>query len=232
MNKARRLFSTLFAAFAVAGLAGCSSDKASTSVPSKPDTAASTAKPSGEVKEYVMEAEYIDLTNARGAGLSSDQSGVDMIYGEGTAAQKELGWSNGYYIGYTYTSQTKLDFVFTASEASSATFILRLGSELGDLNITADDMELSVNSTPLKYNSIYVTGSESMAVMKFYDKTVATNVQINKGQNTFSLAIKDNKLGSGGGRTGGPTIDCLKLQSKAELTWEDHKDNPDNRGQI
>ena len=37
-------------------------------------------------KELTMEAEYINLDGVKGAGLSSDQQGVQMIYCEGTEA--------------------------------------------------------------------------------------------------------------------------------------------------
>ena len=208
-------------------LAGLS--MASCSETSSVTSDSSTPLPAG-VENYVMEAEYIDWTDVKGAGLSSEQSGVDMIYGDCTDAQKELGWSSGYYVGYTYSIQTKLDFVFTAETAETASFVLRLGSELGDLNITPDDMEVALNGEAISYGSIYVANSESMAQMKFYDKTCGTNLNLKQGENTLSISIKENTLRGNG--TGGPCIDCITVQTKSKLTYEEHTDNPSKRGQI
>ena len=88
--------------------------------------------PAGGISTYVMEAEYINLDGIQGAGLSSDQGGVEMIYGEGTAEHKAK-WSNGYYVGYTHSADLQLDFVFNSSSNNTANLVLRLGSELGDI---------------------------------------------------------------------------------------------------
>ena len=222
MNKVKKISCAALMMLAGLSMASCSETSSFTSD-------SSTPLPAG-VENYVMEAEYIDLTDVKGAGLSSEQSGVDMIYGDGTDAQKELGWSSGYYVGYTYSIQTKLDFVFTAKTAETASFVLRLGSELGDLNITPDDMEVALNGEAISYGSIYVANSESMAQMKFYDKTCGTNLNLKQGENTLSISIKENTLRGNG--TGGPCIDCITVQTKSKLTYEKHTDNPSKRGQI
>ena len=227
MNRMKKISCAALLLLTGLSLASCGGTSSSSVAPVSGDS--STPLPP-DVKEYVMEAEYIDLTDVKGAGLSSEQAGVDMIYGDGTDAQKDLGWSSGYYIGYTYSTQTKLDFVFTADDVFDATFILRLGSELGDLNITPDDMEVALNGNAISYGSMYVEGSESMAVMTFYDKTCGTNLDLVKGENTLSISIKENMLRGNG--TGGPCIDCVKIQSKAKITYEVNEDNPSKRGQI
>ena len=51
-----------------------------------------------KVQTYTMEAEYTDLDNVIGTGISSDQSGVNMIYGDATDAQKKM-WSKGMGLG-------------------------------------------------------------------------------------------------------------------------------------
>ena len=140
---------------------------------------------------YVMEAEYIDLDDVSGAGISSDQSGVDMIYGDGTEAQKELGWSNGYFVGYTYSSNLELNFVFDSDKDATATVILRLGSELGDINLDPTNFSVILNGTEITYSSMYVENSR-IDSMKFTDKTVTSSANIKKDENT--LTLKEGRL--------------------------------------
>lgn len=184
----------------------------------------------GGATTYTMEAEYVDIVDVVGSGLSSDQSGYNLIYGDGTQAQKDLGWSSGYYVGYTYTTEFKLDFVFKADKATTATIIIRLGSELGDIMLTPDNFEVSLNGTPINYAAMTIQNSESMAAMKFEDKTLTSNASLLQGENTISVRILDNDLR--GSTTGGPTIDCVKIRTDAILRYTENTDNPANRGSI
>lgn len=183
-----------------------------------------------KLNSYTLEAEYVDLTDAHGAGISSDQSGCDMIYGEGTDAHKDKGWSSGYYVGYSYTSEFALEFEFEASADATATIVLRLGSELGNITLTPESFTVALNGTPLTYSSMYVEGSDGMENMKFSDKTVTSTASLKAGKNVIRLSISTNDLRNG--QTGGPTIDCVKIQTSATLTYTEHTENPSRRGAI
>ncbi len=229
MNKKRKILLSLAGLLTFIPLASCGENSSSVK-PSNNETSKETTSVDTSAKDYVMEAEYINLDGVVGAGLSSDQAGVEMIYGDGTQAQKDMGWGEGFYVGYTYSNAVKLDFVFTSDKAGTGTFALRLGSELGDINITPEAMEVKLNDVALSYTSIFVEGS-SMDKMKFFDKTVSTNGTIKNGSNTLSVLIHDNDLRPGN-QTGGPTIDSLKIQTSSVLSWTDKKDNPSRRGEI
>ena len=69
----------------------------------------------GKFKTYVMEAEYIDLSQAVGAGMSSEASGVNMIWGNGESDVSK-GWSSGYYIGFTYSAGLTLILFLESSK--------------------------------------------------------------------------------------------------------------------
>lgn len=185
---------------------------------------------SGGVKNYVMEAEYIYLDGVMGAGISSEASGVNMIFGNGNDADKAKGWSNGYYVGFTYAAGLTLDFKFNSDAAGSATIILRLGSEIGNVTFGPDSLALKVNGAAVTYTNIYIPGS-AMDSLSFTDKTVTTNASLIKGENTVSLVVQNNTL-LGGAQTGGPMVDCIKIKTKALLTWTDKTDNPGRRGEI
>ncbi len=213
-----------FAALALATLAACALMAGCTPTDNGGENGGGSE---AGVKTYVLEAEYIDLDNVQGAGISSDQGGVEMIYGQGTEEEKAKGWSNGYYVGYTYSANLRLDFVFNADKEASAAIVLRLGSELGALSLDPTSFAVKLNDTDISYQTMYVETS-SMDEMKFYDKTVSTNIKLKEGMNTLSLIVLPNAFKNGS--TGGPTVDCVKLETAAEVTWEPKTDNPSSRG--
>lgn len=191
---------------------------------------AACGEESGGKNTLVIEAEYVNLDDVKGSGLSNDQSGVNMIYGKGTQEEKDKGWSNGYYIGYTYTSECSIDFVFTADSAATASIIVRLGSELGNLTLTPDNVQISLNGKAINYGSVYVEGSDGMDNMKFSDKTVSASETLVAGENVVNIKILPNDLRGNG--TGGPTIDYVKIESDAKLSYNPKTDNPSRIGEM
>ena len=149
-----------------------------------------------------------------------------MIYGNGTKAEKDMGWSNGYFVGYTYSENLKLDFKFNSNANAKATIVLRLGSELGDIILDPYKFEVQLNGDLMAYRSISVANSK-IESMSFSDKVITTRARLSQGDNTISLVVRKNEFKSGG--TGGPCIDCLKISTTAKLTWTDLLDNPARR---
>ncbi|MBO5328205.1 MAG: hypothetical protein J6B04_03435, partial [Clostridia bacterium] len=144
----------------------------------------------GGNKTYTLEAEYIDLSEVQGAGESSSQAGVQMIYGDGDQEDKDKGWSEGYFVGYTYVADLQLDFNFTSDKESTATIILRLGSELGSLNLTNSIFEVKLNGKTVPYASLSVPGGTVLEEIQFHDLKLKDNAKINAGENTISLIVK------------------------------------------
>lgn len=176
-----------------------------------------------------MEAEYIDLSDVVGAGISSEASGVNMIHGNGTDAEKDKGWSSGYYIGFTYVANLELNFVFEANQDASATIVLRLGSEIGDITFDPNSLAVKLNGEVITYSNILVYGSD-MAEMEFKDYTITSNASLKQGENTITLVVLDNTLRTG--QVGGPMVDAIKVTTNATLTWTSHTRNPEERGAI
>ena len=177
---------------------------------------------------FIMEAEYVDFTGLVGGGHSNEQYEEMMIYGNGSDAEKELGWSNGYFVSATHKEGICLTFVFTADKAvENATIVLRLGSEMGNLNFTPEDFEISLNGEAIDYEPMYLTSSARLEDMKFVDKTITNEASIKEGENVLTLTVLANTLA--GGTTAGPIIDCVKITSGAKLEWNPLTDNPDKR---
>lgn len=183
----------------------------------------------GGVKNYTMETEYINLDGMLGSAHSAETAGVNMIIGEGTDEEKARGWSNGYYVGYTYAANLTFNFVFTSDAAETAAITLRLGSEIGDITLGPSEMSVKLNGTEISYNRIFIEGS-TVEDLKFWDKTLTTDARLTAGENTLSVTMLDNKLF--GGQMGGPMFDCVKIKTKATLNWTDKTGNPDGRGSI
>ena len=185
-------------------------------------------QPIGGSQVYVFEAEYVYLDEFNGAGISNSAEGVNNIYGEGTEADIEKGYSNGYFLGNTYAAN-QIDFVIESDAKTTGKLTLRLASELGDLSLNNDVFGVEVNGEAVDY-SIIVQNSSSGSY-DFSDYTLNTSINLVEGENTVSLIIKENTL-QGGNRTGAPLIDCIKIATEATLTWEPLLDNPDRIGEV
>lgn len=185
----------------------------------------------GGMKTTIIEAEYINLDDVAGGGISSNQSGLEMIYGSGEQADINKGWSNGYYVGYTYTAECVMEFVFESDKDTTGTIVIRLGSELGNITVRPQDVKLEFNGAAVNYGSWYIQGTENdMANAQFKDYTVSSNAQIKKGTNKLVLSVQENRLTGNG--TGGPLIDCVKITSDANITYDAKTDNPSHKGEI
>lgn len=180
------------------------------------------------MKTFTFEAEYVDLENFNGAGISNSAEGVNNIYGEGGQSDIDKGWSNGYFLGNTYAENT-IEFHFEADQDSTGKLTLRLASELGNMTLSQEAFGIEINGAELEY-SIVVANSKAGSY-DFADYALNHNLNLVEGENTIRLIIKSNTL-QGGNRTGAPLIDCIKVTTEAELTWNPLLDNPDNRGSV
>lgn len=215
---AKKIVSLALAATAVASFASC-------------DMLLGSGNPSTTPNQFVMEAEYVDFTGLVGGGHSNEQYEEMMIYGNGSQAEKDKGWSNGYFVSATHQADICITFNFTSDVAvSDATLVLRLGSEMGNLTFTPDNFEVKLNGVALDYNDMYLTNSPTLEEMKFVDKTVTNRAAIKAGANTLTLTVLPNTLA--GGTTAGPMIDCVKITSSANLTWNPLTDNPAKREEV
>lgn len=202
-------------------LAACNDEGGTTVIPDGPGGGSN----SGGLTTYTIEAELINLDDVIGGGISSNQSGTEMIYGDGTQEQKDQGWSNGYFVGYTYSSECVMEFVFESDKETTGSIVARLGTELSSvMMMSPQDVEFKINGTVLQYGNLSITGvPQDLDKMTFKDYTIGNNVKIVKGENKLVMSIKQNNLN--GNSTGGPTIDCIKITTDAKITYVEHTDN-------
>ena len=173
----------------------------------------------------LMEAEYTYMDEVAGAGISDGTSGLSMIYGQGTDAQKAK-WSGGYYVGYMHNSNSVLTFEFNSSKATSATLTFSIGCELNDMVLTSgENLAILVNGAE-QFFTWSVTCSE-LDSAEFFKYTL-TGVQLAAGANKIEIKV----LPQDPNPARGPLVDCIKVvasDSSVELNWSPKTDNPYRR---
>ena len=170
-----------------------------------------------------MEAEYTYMDDVAGAGLSDNTSGLSMIYGNGTEDQKAM-WSNGYYVGYMYNTNTLITFEFNSSAATTATITFALACEQKDYVLqSGENVDILVNGEA-QYFNWSITCSE-MHEAKFYTYTL-TNVELVEGANKIEIDVLSPV---------GTLVDYVKVvasDATVELSWEPHTDNPARKDEV
>lgn len=182
----------------------------------------------GGRQTFTFEAEYVDLEDFMGAGISNSAEGVNNIYGDGLESDIEQGWSNGYFLGNTY-AENSIEFVITSDRNARGNLVLRLASELGNMELDNSVFGIEVNGTEIDY-SITVANS-APGSYDFADYPIAGTISLAQGENIIKLTIKSNTI-KDGNSTGAPLIDCIRISTDAQLTWQPLTDNPDRRGQV
>lgn len=187
------------------------------------------------LNEYTFEAEYTQLTdlpedditaefgNKIGYGYSNNVSGLQLIQAEGESGCEA---SNGYYVSSLYYNGAYLEFNITSDkEVDDAVLVLRLSSEYYDMNLTDSTFLVQVNGEDVKYGEIDLSGAvtdmSSMSKRPFTNFTVSDAVHLNEGENTIRLQVNNSeKQGSTGTmNAAAPMIDCIYVDTDAELTW-------------
>ena len=167
----------------------------------------------------LMEAEYTYLDDVAGAGLSDNTSGLSMIYGNATDAQKEM-WSNGYYVGYMYNDNTKLTFEFNSSAPTTATVYFRLACEQNDLVLqSGENLDILVNGEA-QYFQWSITSSD-MSEAKFYDYKLTVDLVEGANKIEFDVLSKIGCLAD--------YVKVVASDATVELSWTAREDNPYRR---
>ncbi len=171
-----------------------------------------------EVKDvYVatdtFEAEYIYVNDLTGAGYSSAPSGTGLIQAAANA-------SNGYFLGYLNKAMS-FSFNITATKATTATLILRLGSEVGDITYDPSMFAIYVNDTEINYGSISFNqiGSDS-SDFGFTEITISPSISLVEGDNEIRFQIYNSSKATGTFNAVGCLFDCIKLSGySGEVGW-------------
>ncbi len=170
---------------------------------------------------FTMEAEYVDFFGLSGPGISNSATETQMIVSD---AKGKLGASNGHYVAYTHAPDITLTFEFESEAESVGTLILRLGSDLGDIeNYGSQALGITINGEPLDYDTTFTLDGSC-----FHDYVITEELPIQEGANTLELTVLLSDVLEaqfGTFQTFGPLFDCVKIDTDATLTWEPLTDN-------
>lgn len=197
---------------------------------------------------YIFEAEHVSLVDPetgrplQGMGASGGSEGPNMV-DPPAPGMEGINASNGYYVTYLYSPGLGLYFnIESDRDVSDATLIFRISAETVPFAITSSGEEgetengiilsqydIALNGTLIEYETIEIldtTGhKETGGRRPFSDFTIAVNLSLKKGTNTFSF-ITANTNGMGGTMAAtAPVIDCIKIVTSAELSWNPVTDN-------
>ncbi len=185
------------------------------------------------VKNYVFEAELTDLSDFSGSGYSNEAEGRGAIQDEGKWSNVvDLTASNGYWVGYLYKTGCKLTFVIDSDrDISDVTLKIRLSGEIvNGITIKSNQFKITINDSVVRYNDIFIDDvptSPGSPPRAFEDFELGANLSLKEGRNEIVLTV-DNAVplqGADGSLAGGkiqataPLVDCIKITTAANLSW-------------
>lgn len=179
-------------------------------------------------KEYVFEAEWSEgIEDMIGYGYSGTVTGLNLIQPDPGGK----GASNGYYVSYLYSEGQTLTWTITASTAlTKVKMTARFACEYMNISFTSTEYLIEVNGTPIGYQTISMTGVDSSAADKmipFSDYVLNENVSLQEGENTIQFITNNSNPMMGTMYATAPLVDCFKLETEGELSWNPVTSNTD-----
>ena len=176
-------------------------------------------------KEFVFEAENVDLTFISGHGWSNEVLGPALLVKD----KYNAGASNGFALGYLYENGNEIEFYIDASEAvEDVTLVLRCTMEhkKDSASIAWDELEITVNDgDPIEYRTMNFNNIPGLLTVKnellpFANKTIG-KINLDQGENLIKITVTNNITMEGTMQATAPIIDCIILKTDAdvELTW-------------
>ena len=186
---------------------------------------ASPAAAESAVKEFVFEAENVDLTYLSGHGWSNEVMGYGLLIKDKYGAEA----SNGFALGYLYENGNEIEFYINADQAvEDVTLVLRCTMEhkVASASIAWDELEITVNDgDPIEYRTMKFEGIPGLLTVKgellpFANKTIG-KINLEEGENLIKITVTNNITMEGTMQATAPIIDCIILKTDAdvELTW-------------
>ncbi len=158
-----------------------------------------------------FEGEYVNLTGKKGAGYSSAPGGTDLI-------QKTAAASGGFFLGYLNCA-IDFEFVVTAEQATSATLVLNLGSEVGNFTYDSQMFSITVNGEELDYTPFDVKQIGADTSDFGFTRIEVGTIDLRAGENVIEFAIHDSDKATGTFNAVGCLFDYMELADCTGLSW-------------
>lgn len=176
--------------------------------------------------EYVFEAEWSPvIENLSGYEYSGPLVGLNMIMEDGF----DKGASNGYYVTGLYGEGLQLEYTIVSdADVDDATFVVRFSAEYIDIVLTPSNYSIAVNGSNIVYSNITLDNVPSTGRVRlrdFEDFTLTTNLKLKKGENKITFTTTNTTPMVGTMYATAPLVDCFKITTSAQLSWEPAKSN-------
>lgn len=161
-----------------------------------------------------FETEYVDMIpELTGNGYSDSKTGRGMI-------QNTPLTSNGKILGYM-NKPTDVTFTIYADEATTATLVLGLGSEVGDFTYDPSMFAIIVNGVEIDYGTIDVKQiGDSESTYETQAHTITPTIDLVAGENTITFSIKASDKATGTFSAVGCLFDYIELlNANCDLGW-------------
>lgn len=162
-----------------------------------------------------FEAEYIDVSNLKGAGYSGGASGVSMLERYSLA-------SNGRALSYLNCA-ISFDFNFTAAQTTTAKLTLGLGNNMwGDFELSSEIFKVYLNGEELSYDAFTLRALGTGQSTEFNAYTLSCTLNLKQGDNVLTFEVLESvEVGGIGTATAmGPIVDYIELtETQGEIGW-------------
>lgn len=186
----------------------------------------------GEVETKTLEAEYINLEglvgNNGGGMLPAPAEGTGLIFQATEAATSDGMASNGYSLINIGADGLNLTFTFYSDKKTTSDIIFRLADYTATGNTwTTEQVSISLNGNTVDWS--LATTPTMFDYNTYSDYTVASGVDLAKGENTLVVSMKDFEIdwGDYGIFPYFPAFDCVKLDTDATISWNPITTNTD-----
>lgn len=178
-----------------------------------------------EGTEYLFEAEDTYVNEIVGGNFSSNPTGKNCIIKE----EKDMGASNGYYVGSLCNQGAAVEFeIYTTEDVEDATLIACLSSNTVDFVLSSDAADsqfyaIAVNGDLVDYGTIEVKAYGEFVEVEIGKISLSKDVDYN----SIMFYTSNSYSPTSGIFAAAPAIDYIKIvtDSDAELTQEIYSGN-------
>lgn len=202
--------------------AACASNDEEGKKPNSDDTDITQTDPGNETlggnsfKTFKFEAEDTYVMGIKGGNFSSNPTGKDLIIKD----SKNLGASNGYFVGSLSNPDAEVEFEITSDKAvSNVKLVVYVSSNTYNFTLSPDSSnnqyyKIAVNGEAVTYTPFKVTANEKFKAIEL------GNISLIEGDNTITFTTSNKYSPTSGIFAAAPAIDCIVLTTDSDVKLE------------
>lgn len=176
-------------------------------------------------KEYLFEAEHTYVNSIVGGNFSSNPTGRNCVIKD----TRDMGASNGYYVGSLCNQDAMLEFeIYVTEDVEDAILVAAVSSNTVDYILNSDPASdqyyiIGVNGVPIEYGTIEVVSYGPFVEVIVGGITLKKDVDYN----SIAFYTANTYAPTSGIFAAAPAVDYIKIytNSDAEVTQELYEGN-------